>query len=245
MDNAMLISLSRQMTLRRAMDVTANNIANASTAGFKAERVLLEADLASPARHQDGPKRLAYVDEWGLGRDFSQGRLQATGRPLDLAIEGEGFFVLETAEGDERFTRDGAFTLDGEGAIVAPDGARLLNEAGAPILVDPDAGPVEISTAGEVSQNNAVIARLQVVAFEDRGQLQKTGANRFSAPEEADREIALDPVVRQGFTEAANVTPIMEITRMMEVSRAYASASRIVSQTDELSRKALERLGRP
>ena len=106
MDNAMMIGLARQQTLRQAMDISANNIANSSTTGFKAEQVLLETNAATRARHADGPDRLAFVDEWGVGRDFSQGALQGTGRPLDLAIEGEGFFALETEAG-ERFTRDG------------------------------------------------------------------------------------------------------------------------------------------
>jgi hypothetical protein len=100
--------------LRRAMDVTANNIANAQTTGFKAERVMLAENSDSRARHVDGPNRVAFVDEWALGRDFTQGTLQQTGRPLDLALEGEGLFTLQTEAG-ERFTRDGSFTLNADG----------------------------------------------------------------------------------------------------------------------------------
>ena len=244
MDNAMMIGLSRQITLRREMDITANNIANAATAGFKAERLMLHANPKTPARHNDGPERLQYVDEFGVGRNFSQGLLEPTGRPLDLAIEGEGFFVLETPAG-ERFTRAGRFTLAGQGARVAGDGARVMDEAGQAIVVDPAAGPVQISASGEVAQAGAVLARLAVVRFEALNLLEKTGANRFAATAGAEPEPMAEPVVRQGFSEGSNVRAILEITRMLEVSRAYSSATRLVNNTDELSKKALERLGRP
>ncbi|WP_422385387.1 flagellar hook-basal body complex protein [Oceanicaulis alexandrii] len=122
MDNTMLIGLTRQLTLRRQMDVVANNIANANTQGFKAERMMLEPDTSYRARHQDGPNRAQFVDEWAMGRDFSQGSLTNTGRPLDLALQGDGFFMVEM-DGVERFTRDGAFTLNPLGELVASDGA--------------------------------------------------------------------------------------------------------------------------
>jgi len=244
MDNAMMIGLARQQTLRRAMDIAANNIANSTTTGFKAEQVLLETQDTTRARHADGPSRLSFVDNWGVGRDFGQGELQATGRPLDLAVEGEGFFVVESEAG-ERFTRDGRFTLNGDGEVVAPDGARLLDAAGMPIRLQPEGGTIEITSTGQIVQDGLPVAELGITRFEQPGQLEKTGTNRFTAPEEAEREIMLDPVVRQGFVEASNVTAIAEITRMMEVSRTYASVSKMINQTDELGRKALERLGRP
>ena len=100
MDNTMLIGLTRQLTLRRQMDVVANNIANANTQGFKAERMMLEPDTSMRARHQDGPDRAKFVDEWAMGRDFSQGALTHTSRPLDLALQGDGFFMLETDAGE-------------------------------------------------------------------------------------------------------------------------------------------------
>ena len=93
----MLIGLTRQLTLRRAMDVAANNIANAQTSGFKAERVMLAENTDSRARHIDGPDRVAFVDEWALGRDFTQGVLNHTGRPLDMALEGDCDSGMELA----------------------------------------------------------------------------------------------------------------------------------------------------
>jgi flagellar basal-body rod protein FlgF len=132
MDNAMLIGLTRQLTLRRQMDVVANNIANASTQGFKAERVMLESEIQHRARHVDGPSRTQFVDEWAMGRDLSQGALTRTGGALDLALEGEGLFMLQTEAG-ERFTRDGSFTLNADGELTASDGARVLDDTGNPV----------------------------------------------------------------------------------------------------------------
>mgnify|MGYP006270563421 FL=1 len=240
----MLIGLARQQTLRRAMDVSANNIANASTTGFKAERMMLETNTDHRARHADGPDRVAFVDDWAMGRDFRQGALTPTNRPLDLALEGEGFFTLETGAG-ERFTRDGRFTLAEDGALSASDGARVLDEAGQPIFLDPAAGEITIASNGEVSQGGVPVARLGVVRFEQPGQLMKSGENRYEAPEDAERVFENLAQVRQGYSEASNVRPIAEITTMMEVSRTYASVTKMIKDTDELSRKAIDRLGRP
>jgi len=224
--------------------VVANNIANANTQGFKAERMMLEPDTSMRARHQDGPNRARFVDEWAMGRDFSQGAPTHTSRPLDLALQGDGFFMLETDAG-ERFTRDGAFTLSPQGELVAGDGARVLDAGGAPIILDPAAGQISIGETGIVTQNGQQIAQVGVVRFADQGVLNKTGDNRYVAPEDAERVIEDLPQVKQGFLESSNVRPMLEITSMMEVSRAYASVSRMIKDTDELSRKAIDRLGRP
>ena len=179
-----------------------------------------------------------------MGRDFSQGAPTHTSRPLDLALQGDGFFMLETDAG-ERFTRDGAFTLSPQGELVAGDGARVLDAGGAPIILDPAAGQISIGETGIVTQNGQQIAQVGVVRFADQGVLNKTGDNRYVAPEDAERVIEDLPQVKQGFLESSNVRPMLEITSMMEVSRAYASVSRMIKDTDELSRKAIDRLGRP
>lgn len=242
MDNSLYIGLARQMTLRRELDITANNIANTSTAGFKAEHLLLETDTGSRARHQDGPDRLRFVDDWGLARDFRQGSMTQTGRPLDFAIEGEGFFVLETGAGD-RFTRDGRFTLNDTGEIIASDGAKLLDDQGNPITVNPEGEELVMSESGQLYQGEALLGKVGVTSFTDLGLLEKVGDNRFRATQNDQREEA-DVMMRQGFTEHSNVNPILEMTRMMEVSRTYTSVSKMIQQSEDLSRRALERLGR-
>src|ERR1700752_149173 len=108
MDNALYVGLSRQMVLRRQLDIVANNIANADTAGFKVESLLQKTDPAEPAYTLQGPRPVKFVGEAGVMRDFGQGSLRTTGAPLDLAIEGQGFFQVQSPNGP-RYTRDGNF----------------------------------------------------------------------------------------------------------------------------------------
>ncbi|MFW6413404.1 MAG: flagellar basal body rod C-terminal domain-containing protein, partial [Oceanicaulis sp.] len=121
----------------------------------------------------------------------------------------------------------------------------LLDDLGQPVRVDPAAGPVTIGADGAVSQNGIPGQRIGVARFAELGVLEKTGENRFRAPDDAERLAEDPPVIRQGHSEGSNVRPIAEITSMMEVSRAYASVTRMIRDADELSRKAIERLGRP
>lgn len=243
MDNALMIGLSRQLTLRREMDITANNIANANTPGFHVESLLLRSQDAPTAQSQDGPQDLQYVDAWGIGRDFREGTLDFTGRPLDVALEGNGFFQVEGRNGEALYTRDGRFRIDQEGRLSAADGAPVLDDLGAPILIDANQGEVMITEDGSLVQNNAQIARLGVYVFEDRAALEKSGNGRYLAGD-AQADIATEYAVRQGYVETSNVQPILELTRMIETMRAYESVSRFLSQGEELSRKAIERLGR-
>ena len=243
MDNTMLVGLTRQLTLRRAMDVAANNIANADTTGFKVERLMLEADPTNKTQHLDGPRTVAFVDEWAMGRDYSQGSLEFTERSLDLALQGEGFFMIEGA-GGERFTRDGSFTLNEMGELVTSSGDRVLDDIGQPIFLNPEGGRVEIAQNGQIFQDGLPMQRVGVARFEQLGVLQKVGENQYTAPADAERLLDGMPLVAQGYLERSNVRPIVEITRMMEVSRAYSSVTRMIRDTDELARKAIERLGR-
>lgn len=244
MDNALMIGLSRQLTLRREMDIIANNIANANTPGFHVESQLLRAQAAPTAEAQDGPNDLQYVDTWGIGRDFREGTLEFTGRPLDVALEGDAFFQVEAPNGDALYTRDGRFRVDNEGRLAASDGSLVLDDLGAPILIDPNHGSVMITETGALMQNNAEIGRLGIYRFEDRAQLEKTDSGRYAATGDNPAEIATDFAIRQGYVESSNVQPILELTRMIETMRAYESVSRFISQGEELSRKAIERLGR-
>jgi flagellar basal-body rod protein FlgF len=243
MENALMIGLSRQLTLRRAMDVTANNIANANTPGFKVESLLLQPQAAQRAHAEDGPNRLLYVENWGVGRDFGQGQMEYTGRPLDLAFEGEGFFAVETASGDLRYTRDGRFRLDQEGRLAATDGALVLDDVGSPINLDPGAGDISVQ-GGVMLQGGREVARLGAYVFDDLGALQKTGDGRYQAPDDIDANIADEMNIHQGYIETSNVQQVMELTRMMETMRAYQSVSRFIQQGEELNRKAIERLGK-
>ena len=247
MDNALMIGLTRQMTLRRSMDIVANNIANANTTGFKVETLLLENSPARTAEHSDGPSELQYVETWGMGRDFSQGTLELTNRPFDFAIEGDGFFGLETDAGTE-YTRDGRFHVDNIGQLVSADGSPVLDaDTRAPIILDPNAQNVRIIDGGAVIEDGAQVGRIGVFDIVDRGALSKEGNGRYTLeldPEEAEPLAMFDAVVRQGYVEGSNVSSIVELTDMMQIMRAYASVSKFLKDAEELNRSAIERLGK-
>jgi flagellar basal-body rod protein FlgF len=135
MDNALYVGLSRQMVLRREMDIVANNIANIDTNGFKVESLIQKTDPAEPAMTLGGPRPVKFVATDGVARDFGQGTLTQTGGPLDLAIEGKGFFQVQTPDGP-RFTRDGRFTTDTTGKLVTQGGQAVLDESGGEIVID-------------------------------------------------------------------------------------------------------------
>lgn len=248
MDNALMIGLTRQMTLRRSMDVVANNIANANTAGFKAESVLLENRPARAAESSDGPSELQFVNSWGVGRDFGQGEMEFTGRSFDVAVEGEGFFAIETEAGEE-YTRDGRFRTDELGQLVAVDGAPVLDgDTRAPIMLTPNAGSTSIAADGSVTQDGVQVGRIGVFEIPDRGALSKQGNGRYALPpfdNPADQPLAMfDPMVRQGFVERSNVQSIAELTDMMTIMRSYQSVSKFLEQAEDLNKRAIERLGR-
>jgi flagellar basal-body rod protein FlgF len=248
MDNAMMIGLSRQMTLRRSMDVVANNIANANTAGFKVESLLLENRAAPTATHDDGPSDIQFVNTWGMARDFRQGELAFTGREFDLAIDGGGFFAVES-NGEEQFTRDGRFRLDGAGQLVASDGAPVLDaDTRGPILIDASAGSVQIVEGGMIMQNDQQIGRIGVFEIANRSEMSKQGNGRYTIPpieDPANEPLAMiDATVSQGFVEQSNVQSILELTDMMSVMRSYQSVSKFLEQAEDLSKRAIERLGR-
>lgn len=242
MDNTLYVSLSRQMTLRREMDIIANNIANADTTGFKVENLMVRTEPARPARMADGPNPVKFVLDDGVARDFTQGSMRTTGATFDLAIEGKGFFKVDTAAG-ERFTRDGRFTLSPEGKITTQDGDAVQGESG-DIVVDPAKGQVAIAKDGTVSQGINIIGKVEVSRFDDLSSLRKDGDNLFRNVSNQTAQPAPDARVHQGMLEGSNVKTIEQVTRLIEVNRAYDSISKMMADTSDLSRRSIERIGK-
>lgn len=242
MDNAMYVGLSRQMTLRRQMDVVANNIANQDTVGFKVEQLILSEDPESPAKTLGGPAPVKFVLDTGLARDFSQGALRTTGNSLDIAIEGQGFFQINTPDGP-RYTRDGRFTLDAGSRLTTQKGDPLEGDGGA-ILVDTQKGPISISQDGVISQAGQRIGALRPVQFASMSSLEKMGDGLYRNTSNVQPTPATTAQLHQGMLEGSNVNAIKEITDMIEVSRAYERMARLVEQTAKLSEDAVARLGK-
>lgn len=243
MDNTLLIGLSRQMSLQRRMDVIANNMANVDTAGYKGDSVQFEEfimPVATAGGFSGKDARLSFVQDRGLVRDMSAGRMEPTGNDLDVAISGDGWFAVQTPDG-ERYTRNGQFKLNAEGALVTTAGQQVLGEGGT-LSVPADESGVEIATDGTFSTSAGQKGRLKVVSFPKDAKLEKTGGTLFSADKPA--EAATDVRVMQGMVEKSNVDPVLELTRMIDTARAYESVSRTLERTDELRRDAIGKLGR-
>ena len=244
MDNALYVGLSRQMVLRREMDIVANNIANADTSGFKVESLMTKEQPGPPAFTLQGPKPVKFVAADGVARDFGQGGLRRTDAPLDLAIEGQGFFKVTTKAG-ERFTRDGRFRTDDTGRVTTQKGDPLSDEGGGEIVIDATKpGEISISPDGVVSQGTERIGKVGVFSFASLSALEKTGDNLYQNASNQQATTATDAKVRQGMLESSNVNPILQITKMIEVSRAYEQVTRMMDSQAELSRQTITRMGR-
>jgi flagellar basal-body rod protein FlgF len=247
MDNASYVALSRQLTLRRELDITANNMANMNTNGYKFEQLLVHQEYGAPAYNSPirTPANFAYDNQ--VGRDFSQGTFQITGSPLDFAIDGEGvFFTIQTAQG-EVYTRDGAFTMNAEGMLMTEAGNPVMGDGG-PIALDPKKGQPSVSEDGIITQDYQGqaerVGKLSMVRIADMSDLEKAGDGTYRLKSNATAVPATDARLRQGFLEASNVNPMIEVTKLIEINRAYTTLAGIVQQQHDLNKSAVERLGR-
>ncbi|MEM9625098.1 MAG: flagellar basal-body rod protein FlgF [Pseudomonadota bacterium] len=235
METTTSIALSRQIMLRRHMDVIANNIANMTATGFRAESL-----LAEQVPVDVGPSQtVRYVQDVALVRDLTPGAMISTENPLDLAIEGEAYFVIATDEG-ERYTRNGQFRLNELGEIVTASGESVLDDGGAPIAVPPGSTSMTIAPDGTVSTPDAVLGRLGLVNFADPQDLEKAGHGLYrtdQAPQPAEGVSVI-----QGFIEGSNVRSVIEMTDMMETLRAYKGTQKIIDAHHELQRRMVERM---
>lgn len=242
MDHAHLLGLQTQRVMQRRMDIAAQNLANMSTAGFKADAIIFEEITRDPARSTDTPHDIRFVRDIGLARDLRQGTIRRTDNPLDLAIEGEGYFPVQGPGGATLYTRDGAFTLNGQGQLVTSDGFPVLSDAGAPLVFDPRGERPTIGRDGSILIAGAQAGRVGVATFERPGAMLKVGDNLWDP--DGQPPGAFTGVLVQGALEDSNVEPILEMTNIIQISRAYESAARIVREADQLRQRAIERLGR-
>ena len=243
MDNALMIGVKTQQLLRRRMDVVANNLANMNTTGFKTESVLTQELSERPARATDRPQNVRFADEYALQRDMRTGRLEPTGNVLDLALEDPASFFSVRFGDDTAYTRDGTFALDELARLVTREGQLVLDNAGGEIVFDPEGADPTISPNGVIRQGDLEIATLGIVRFDMPEALEKAGDNLWTFDGE-NPAASETPGLRQGFLEASNVTAILELTNMIQISKAYEHASRIVKNADDLRERTIERLGR-
>lgn len=251
MDNALLIGLSRQMVLGRELEVVANNLANINTTGFKADNSLFEQFMmpdASADAFPAGSRDLAYVQDRAAWHNLGAGPLLRTGNPLDVAINGDAFLVVQTA-GGQRYTRNGALQIRADGTLVTSAGDPVLGNGG-PIQFQATDHDIAIGEDGTITvregasaTSDAVRGQLQLVQFASPQALQKEGANLFSAPAAAGGAgPAQNSRVVQGAIEQSNVSAVTEMARMIQVSRAYEDVANILQQENTQRTNALDKL---
>ena len=237
MENAIYSGLTRQSGLMREMQAVANNIANVSTTGFRREGVIFSEYVK---RVGDAPS-LSMARASARNIDLSQGDLARTGGAFDFAIQGEGFFLIETPQG-ERLSRAGHFTPNAEGDLVNPDGYRLLDAGGAPVFVPPGASQVSLALDGTLSAGGVPLARVGLWQPADPNSLRHVAGTLFSA--DAPEPMEDGGTILQFHLEGANVNPITEIARMIEVQRAYEMGQSLMDREDERIRGVIQTLGR-
>jgi flagellar basal-body rod protein FlgF len=251
MENASLIGLSRQMALQRELDVIANNVANINTNGFKADTSIFEEYLMPVARaNQFRPQdtRLSYVRDRATWQDFGQGPLQQTGNPLDVAIDGNAFLVVQTARG-ERYTRNGALQVNATGQLVTSEGNAVVGDQG-PIQIQNGDHDISINPEGTISVRNGanttisqIRGKLKLTAFAQPQQLQKDGSSTYSAPANVQQTApAKSTHVIQGVLEKSNVHSVVEMTRMIEVSRTYQMVATQLQSQSDMRKSAIQQL---
>jgi flagellar basal-body rod protein FlgF len=241
MENAQLISLSRQIALQRQMDVVANNMANINTTGFKAENMLFEdytMPVASDNEYTGIDRDLHYTEDWSTIHDMTSGSIEQTGNPLDVALSGNGFLTVQTPAGP-RYTRNGSMEIDASGTLVDQAGNPVLGESG-PITFDDADTDVTISDNGTVSTSQGSKGKLAIVEFVDPQSLSREGNNYYSGP--AGQPATATRVV-QGSIERSNVSGVTTMADMIRVERAYQTLANMMQRQDDLRSTAIQRLG--
>lgn len=232
MEAGFYTTITRQSGLLREMQTVANNIANSATTGYRQEGLIFAEHVMAVEHGPSVSMSTANV----RNTSFVQGTLSQTGGDLDMAIEGDGFFLVETPQG-ERLTRAGNFALSAEGDLVTLDGYRVLDAGGAPVFIPPDVGRVGVSQDGTLSAGGRLLGQIGLFEPTDRNAFMREGGVLFRS--EAGIEPVLDGRIRQGFLEASNVDPIGQMARMIEVQRAYELGQSFVEAEHERIKEAL------
>ena len=237
MNSGMYAALSGNLTATRRLDVIANNLANASTAGFKADQIQFESVLAgvkNPSAQDPALSSERY------STDFSAGALQKSDNSLDLALEGDGFFVVSTPQGPA-YTRQGNFHRGAGGKLVNVDGYEVQGQGGA---ISVTGGQVDIGSGGAVTVDGALSGTLSRVDFPKPYALNKAGGGLFVPADPQATPTASTAGVKQGFLESSNVKVVVEMARMIETSRYFDSCTKAIKSYDDMASKAANDLGK-
>ncbi len=245
MSGGMYLAAAGALVQQLRLEVLSNNVANIDTVGYKADRSVFQIpDAPDPAFFEtpiDGIQSLSpFAPPFASVIDFSQGAIRRTGNPLDVALNGSGFFCVQTPTGVQ-YTRQGNFGLNDQGVLISPDGYPVLGEGGEITL---DEGVVEIDAHGTLFVAGDEIDRLRVADFQDPGTLIKAGNSRFAALDSAvEQDRPPGTSLQQGYLEAANVNAVQAMTEMIETSRAFEAYQKIIQTADEATATSINDVG--
>lgn len=239
------ISTSGAVARLQQLDTVANNLANAESTGFRADRAIFEAALAAqvpqePGKRTPGVAGGVYVGVGGTDFDRSQGPIRRTGAPLDVALDGDGFFVVETPDGGEQYTRAGSFALGPDKRLVTIDGQPVLGASG-PIEVS--GSGIHIQSNGDVTDGEGVVSgTLRIVEFEDPSVLSKLGNGLLQAAGGVEPEDVEDPALIEQSLEGSNVQPVVELAALLTLQRAFEASMQAMQSEDSATRKLIQEM---
>jgi flagellar basal-body rod protein FlgF len=232
--------------LERWQDAVSQNITSSQVSGYKKRTVDISAQLMgehSPDKNtRVGEGLPAYFPRASYGISYQAGEVEPTRRDLDVAIQGEGFFVVQAPDGTKTYTRAGEFKMRMDRVLINAGGGEVLSDGGNPITATPQGGPIVINRDGTIYQRDALLGKLQVVKFADNARLIPKGAGGF-IPLGMDPIPVDKPEVIQGYLEGSNITPLREMVDLVTISRAYEANQKLIQSRDDLFGKALEKLG--
>lgn len=238
MQDALYVALSSQMALEKRLTTIADNVANSSTVGFRATGVKFE-DLVSGT----GSQGVSFASSGETYLSGAVGPVRQTGNPFDFAVQGDAWFGIQTPSGTI-MTRDGRFGLDDNGQLVTHQGYPVLDTGGAPLQLDPRNGPPRVGSDGMITQNGFQVGAIGLFSFEPGENFQRYG-NSGIVPKGEPEPIVdrVDVGVAQGFLEDSNVNPVLEMSRLIMVQRAFENTAALIRNTDESFQDAIKTLG--
>jgi len=245
MSDGIYAALSGAIAQARSLDVVANNVANANTTGFRGDRVAFSQALSQAGTDGPAPDALRFVEIGDIVTDTTGGSLQQTGGSLDVALQGDGFFVVRGAQGD-RYTRAGNFVTNAEGVLQTPDGLAVMGRPEDPsrprpveIRIPQDTRDVVIASDGTVHADDTIVGRLRLV---DLTGAQKEGDTRYTAQRAVDTE---ETTVSQGYLEGSNINAVAGLNELINATRSFDAFQKVIDTFRQLdNRSARDLAGR-
>lgn len=238
MQSALYVSLSAQVALQNRLTTLAGNVANAGTAGYRADEIKFDTFLSRAA---NDPVNFASTGKTFISRD--KGAIKQTGNDLDVAVDGEGWLAVQTPAG-LAYTRDGRMQVSADGILQSVTGNAILDPGGSAIIVDPDAGRISIARDGMISQGGNVVGAIGLFHIGDNANLSRLD-NSGVVPDRPAAPV-IDFVgegIKQGYVEESNVNPIMEMTRLIEVTRSFEQVTQSIENSEKSLQDAIQKLG--